>query len=68
VEEIAQQHCISDWQRNLHVATEAFAVLSTPLLFAAARDAKPPHKGFLTFLAVGTLAVDGYLLWRWLRK
>jgi hypothetical protein len=59
---------IPAWQRDLHVASEAFAVLSLPLLFAAAKAARPPHRGFLTFMAWGTLAVDGYLLCRWLRS
>jgi hypothetical protein len=56
---------ISEGQRRLHVVSETFAVLSLPFLFAAARDARPPHKEFLTLLAWGTLAVDGYLLYRW---
>lgn len=57
---------ISGWQRRLHFYSELAAILMVPKLFSAARDAGPKHKGFLTFLAWGTLAVDGYLLYKWL--
>jgi len=55
------------WQRDLHVYAEAFAVLTLPLLFAAAKDARKHHKTLLTFMAWGTLAVDGYLLGRYVQ-
>ena len=59
---------IPAWQRDLHVYAEAFALLSLPLLFAAAKDARPPHKAYLTFAAWGTVVVDGYLLYRYLKR
>ena len=57
---------VSQGQRNLHVLSEAAAVLMVPLLFAAAADAREPHKTRLQVLAWGTLLVDGFLLYRWL--
>jgi hypothetical protein len=56
---------ISAWQRRLHIVTETAAVLMVPLLFAAADDAREPHKSRLKALAVGTMVVDGFLLYRW---
>lgn len=61
-------YVVPEWQRRMHIVTEAAAVLMVPLLLAAASDAREPHKTFLRGLAVGTLAVDGYLLYRWLRN
>jgi hypothetical protein len=56
---------IPAWQRRLHIVTETAAILMVPLLFAAASDANEPHKTRLRALAVGTMAVDGFLLYRW---
>jgi hypothetical protein len=58
---------IPAWQRGLHIVSEAGALLMVPLLFAAAEDAREPHKSMLQFLAVGTLAIDGFLLWQWIK-
>jgi hypothetical protein len=57
---------VPEWQRRLHIASEAAAVLMVPLLFAAAASAREPHKTRLQVLAVGTLIVDGLLLYHWL--
>jgi hypothetical protein len=62
---IPRNYPISEWQRRLHIVSETAAVLMVPLLFAAAADANEPHKTRLKVLAYGTLAVDGYLLYRW---
>lgn len=56
---------IPEWQRQIHVASELAAVLMVPLLFAAAADAREPHRTRIKALAYGTLLVDGYLLYRW---
>jgi hypothetical protein len=56
---------IPAWQRRLHIVTETAAVLMVPLLFAAADDAHEPHRTRLRALAIGTMAVDGFLLYRW---
>ena len=56
---------IPGWQRRLHFYSELAAIAVLPKLFAAASDAGPKHKGFLTFLAWSTLVVDGYLVYRW---
>lgn len=59
---------IPEWQRQIHVVTELASVLMVPWVFAAAAQAKAPHKQRLQFLGVGMLIVDGFLLWNWLRK
>jgi hypothetical protein len=59
-------YTVPGWQRWIHVVTEAAAVLAVPMLFSAARAAPEPHKTRLRCLAWGTLAVDGFLLYRWL--
>lgn len=61
-------YLVPKWQRDIHVVTEVAAVLMVPLLFSAAAAAKEPHKTRLQFLAVGTLIVDGFLLYRWTRN
>lgn len=58
---------IPGWQRRLHFYSELAAIAMLPRLFAAAKDAKQPHRKFLTALAWGTLLVDGYLVYRWIR-
>jgi hypothetical protein len=58
-------YLVPEWQRRLHIVSETAAVLFVPLLLAAAHDAREPHKTRLRVLAVGTLAIDGYLLYRW---
>lgn len=58
---------VPNWQRRIHIATEAIAVaVFVPWLLAAAKAAPEPHKGRLKLMAVGALVVDGYLLYRWL--
>lgn len=59
---------IPDWQRTIHVVTEAASVLMVPWVLAAAKSAKKPHKNRLYFLGYSMLAVDGFLLLRWLTK
>lgn len=62
------QATISDSQKNVHVLTEAAALLMVPAIFAASRSAKGKHKDFLRFLGWGTLIVDGGLLISWWLK
>jgi hypothetical protein len=59
---------IPAWQRWLHIVSEAAAVLTVPLIFAAAAEAREPHKSMLQSLAVGTLVIDGFLLYQWLTQ
>lgn len=61
-------YLVPKWQRDVHVVTEAAAVLMVPLLFSAAAAAREPHKTRLQVLAWGTLIVDGFLLYRWIRS
>lgn len=61
-------YLVPQWQRDLHVASELAALLMVPLLFSAAASAREPHKSRLQVLAVGTLIVDGLLLYRWARN
>jgi hypothetical protein len=65
LENVDDSSRIPGWQRRLHFYSELAAVMMLPKLFAAAKAASPPHKRFLTVLAWGTLAVDGYLVYRW---
>ena len=58
---------VPDWQRAIHVGSEALAIaIVVPLLLRAARDARQPHRSILTQIAIATLVVDGLLLVRWL--
>jgi hypothetical protein len=60
--------CIDDSQRRLHVTSEAIAVaFVTPfMLYLAWQRALPAWARAVSFgIAVGTLAVDGSLLWRY---
>lgn len=60
--------CISEEQRDVHVAAEGFAVaVVVPFLAAVALDGQTPGwvRAGAAALAVGTLAVDGALLTRW---
>ncbi len=60
---------VPEWQRSVHIAAEALAIaLIVPLLLLAAKDARPPHKKRLRAIALGTLVVDGLLLWSWLTR
>jgi hypothetical protein len=59
---------IPDWQKTIHVVTEAASVLLVPFVLAAARDARKPHKQRLQLLAVGMLVVDGFLMLNWWRN
>jgi hypothetical protein len=63
--------CISDQQARLHVAAETLALLvAVPLsvYFAARRDLPMWARIAAGAVAAGTLAVDGYLLRRYLRS
>ena len=63
------QYPVPQFQRRVHVWSELFAVVvSVPVLLAAANATREPHKTRLRALAAGTLLVDGYLLWRWMRS
>lgn len=62
------KYLVPKWQRDLHIVTEAAALLMVPLLFSAAAAVREPHKTRLQVLAVGTLIVDGILLYRWIRN
>jgi hypothetical protein len=59
---------IPEWQRRLHIVSETAAVIMVPVLWMASNETRDPYKTFLRGLAIGTLAVDGYLLYRWLVK
>lgn len=65
-----EQLCVSSEQRQLHIATEAVAILGIApfLLWLATRDRAltPPERAGLWVLFGGTLIVDGTLLYRWL--
>lgn len=58
-------------QKTVHVAAETFAVLVIApfLLYAATRkrELRPIEKGLLATAAIGTLVVDGWLLYRFKR-
>jgi len=60
--------CVSERQRQIHVASEAVAVVAiAPLLLYVAATTKDPVARSVTLaVGLGTLAVDSYLLWRWL--
>jgi hypothetical protein len=58
--------------KDFHILTEAFAVLVTvPTAISIARTKGPlsaSQKKRLYLYAAGTLLVDGFLLWQWLKK
>lgn len=59
---MAEYHCITRGQRNVHLAAEAVAVgvvAPTLIYFATRPRLKRSHK---TALGVATIAVDGWLL------
>jgi hypothetical protein len=53
-------------QRRVHVTSEIAAlVLAAPLLFYASRTLPNPNARTLALgLAIGTVVVDGWLLWK----
>jgi len=65
-------HCIPSTQRNLHVGSELLAVgLVAPLLMGVALgDARldKNERAFLFAVGAGTLLLDGYLLFKFLRR
>lgn len=64
-------HCIPEQQRQVHVVTEAIAVLVVaPFLFyLTAQRSLPPWARAVSFgVGVGTLLVDGSLLLRNLQR
>ena len=69
---MSRQYCIGQAQRNLHVGTEAIAVLAiTPALAMIARTEGPlnkTQKGILWAIAIGTSLFDGLLLSKWIRQ
>jgi hypothetical protein len=60
--------CISPEQRRVHVAGEvlAVAVVAPLLLYVAATTKDPVARSVSLAVGLGTLAVDSWLLWRWL--
>ena len=67
----APETCITDDQRELHVASEAVAVFAvTPFMFWLAAQKSLPDwaRGASLVIGAGTLAVDGYLLWQYARS
>jgi hypothetical protein len=62
---------ITKRQRNLHVTAEAIAVVAVaPLLLHVAAQERPltkTERHAVTAVAIGTLLIDGYLLYRYLR-
>lgn len=63
--------CIPGAQRNVHLVFEAAALLAVaPLLLWAAtreRELTRVEKGALAAVAVSTIVVDGWLLYRYAR-
>ncbi len=57
-------------RRELHVTSEALAIVAVApfLWWAANRTTDRRAEAGLRALAVGTVALDGYLLWSYLRK
>jgi len=65
---MSDTYCVDETRRSLHISTELLAVtVAVPILLgvAAAPKLTKPHRTFLRALAVSTLLVDGWLLWRW---
>jgi len=62
---------VSSTQRRVHVAAEVLAVLAVApfMLYAATRERelRPAEKGLLATAAVGTLVLDSWLLYRFMR-
>jgi len=59
---------VSGQRRSVHIVTEMLAVtVAAPVLWniASSPHLTSAHRDFLRVLAVGTLVVDGWLLWRW---
>jgi len=58
--------------KGFHMVTEALAVFVTvPFALALAKHQgplTPEHRSRLRLYAVTTLAVDGYLLWKWMTR
>lgn len=62
--------CITPRQRDLHVATEAIALVAVApfmLWLSRRRELEPWARRTALGIAVGTLVVDGYLLSRYVR-
>lgn len=59
--------CITEKQKNIHVASEAVAVflLAPYMLWASARVKDPGMRNVFRTVAVGTLLIDGYLLFQY---
>jgi len=58
--------------KGLHIVTEALAVAVTvPAAWALAKHQgplTPEQRKRLRLYALGTLAIDGYLLWKWFKR
>lgn len=63
-----RQITIPNWQRRLHFWSEVAALAAVPFIFSAARSAREPHKSRLKVLGYATIAVDGFLVYRWLKR
>ena len=59
-------------QKKLHMSTEAIALglVAPALVFIAKNNPQLParQRQFLVATAIGTLAVDGYFLWKWMQE
>lgn len=67
---MSQMVPISREQWRVHVATETLALATVPLLWRAAADPvlTRNERVLIRGLAVGTLLVDGWLLWQNLKR
>ena len=60
--------CIPDDQREVHVVTESIAVFAVaPFMFWLSAQKELPDwaRGVSFVVGAGTVAVDGWLLWRY---
>ena len=54
--------------KNLHIAGESIALFFVPALFEIAdKQEDISSKNFLRVLAIGTIFIDGYLLYNYLK-
>lgn len=60
--------CINPQQQRLHVASELVAVLlvAPVTLYMASKATDPTTRAIGMAIGIGTLAVDGWLLLRWI--
>jgi len=58
---------MSEKNRNIHILFETLAVLASPyILFLGSKQEEDLDRFFLYALGLGSLFIDGYLLYDWL--